>query len=314
MSRKKDATDRLIDRVLKYYRLLPVYQQQKKGRFSILKKDITPQTPIRITSMRQQLYEGLKATNLRLNIPITVWNLHDDEFGTWMSTQFQELAQMDEVARKAKGKFLIGGLGLGVIAQLLTYQSKVESITVIERENDLIDLIGTFIDYRINIINEDLFEYLKFIKSGQYDGAFFDIWQRTGEWTWQTQVVPLRRLAHNKIKKIWCWQEKEMTGQMREMLFRVADMNAEKMWKLGASTQHYWVFRKGIQNEFKTERITKNMDIVEVYKIMEENSQNELLCAFVNLFLNKVATPAWEKRFGKYWDESQALFNRIAEV
>jgi hypothetical protein len=315
-----DKVDKLIDRVLRYKLSLPKYQECRNGRFSIVSTKIEPQQPITVVSWRQAIFEmGMgkaRAVTLKLDIPDITYHLKDDEYGTWMSNSFQELSQADVSIRAAKGKVLIGGLGLGVIAQLIAEKSNVSEITVVEKEKDLIDLIKPFLNPRINIIHADLFDYVKEIKRQQYNFAFLDIWQSTGEWSWQTMVVPLRRAIGTKITKVLCWQEETMTGQVASMLWRMADLDVKPGY---VSTQHYWVFREGVKYLRPVARIkpydvtTSQEEFTKVLEIEEENKKDPMIQVMATLYLNHVGQPLWEKKFGKLWDETLPWFKKEYE-
>lgn len=62
----------------------------------------------------------------------------------WMSDSGEERCMMFAAAKLAKGHVLIGGLGLGVYPQfVLALQRPVTSLTILERDPEIIDLITT---------------------------------------------------------------------------------------------------------------------------------------------------------------------------
>lgn len=95
-----------------------------------------------------------------------------------MSNTPAEIADHREFFFQAKGNILINGLGLGVcIFYLLQNKSEeITSITVIEKEPDVINLISPYIkDDRVDIICADAFEYQP-PKGKRYDCVWHDIW------------------------------------------------------------------------------------------------------------------------------------------
>jgi len=289
------------------FRDLPSYKVLRRGRFRIEHKKLSAGSKIPVVSFRQALFEGKwRPQSVSFEKDIVVSQLHDKENGMWMSTSLQELAQMEPFLRRAKGTVLVGGLGLGCIAHLLVRKPEVYRVIVVEREKDLIKLVQPQIDSRVEVILGDLFNEVKQVRPGEFDAAFIDIWQTTGEWSWQTQVVPLRRLLHDKVlfKNQMYWQEDEMQSQVELMLYRAADIHAE-IYEDSPSFQHYWVFRKAVEHLYCTEpRISKDTPIEKVFAIEAENRQNPKLQFLVKAYLKGVGTKAWERRFGKFWDKS----------
>lgn len=77
-----------------------------------------------------------------------------------MSNTPDEIRDFQSFVRKAKGKILINGLGLGVLLKALLEKEDVTQITVIEKSEDVIKLVsGSITDKRVSIINADAFEY-----------------------------------------------------------------------------------------------------------------------------------------------------------
>lgn len=78
---------------------------------------------------------------------------------------------------KKGGHILINGLGLGVALIAILESDKVESITVIEKSKDVIDLVGPSFstDKRVNIIHADAFDW-KPPKGASYNAVWHDIW------------------------------------------------------------------------------------------------------------------------------------------
>lgn len=73
----------------------------------------------------------------------------------------------------ATGNVLVGGLGLGYFVRMIEGKDDVNSITVVEKNADVIELITKQIKFsdKVKIVNEDIFEH-----KGEYDFAYIDIW------------------------------------------------------------------------------------------------------------------------------------------
>ncbi len=106
----------------------------------------------------------------------------------WMSITPHEINTMREPIRKACGKVVTYGLGLGYFAYMCSLKKSVSRIDVIEKDNKVIRLFREIIlphfEYRekINIIPFDAFKYAeKKAPQEKYDYSFFDIYHSTEE-------------------------------------------------------------------------------------------------------------------------------------
>ena len=101
---------------------------------------------------------------------------------TWMSVSPNEVFTMERSIRQAKGKVLTLGCGMGYFTYMVSLKDEVESVTIVELEQSVIDLFETFIlpqfenKDKIIIVKGDAIEYLSNLEDGQYDYCFADIW------------------------------------------------------------------------------------------------------------------------------------------
>lgn len=99
----------------------------------------------------------------------------------WMSVIPNEIVTMKRGIGEASGRVLTYGLGLGYYAFHAAAKDTVTSVTVVERDGDVISLfrehILPFIPRcdKITVIEADAFEYAKEHMSG-YDYVYTDIW------------------------------------------------------------------------------------------------------------------------------------------
>ena len=80
-----------------------------------------------------------------------------------------------EIVYQAHGDVLIAGLGLGFILIPILAKEIVSSVTVVEKHQDVIDLIGPHLiqNQKLRLVHGDIFKY----KPNQiYDTIYFDIW------------------------------------------------------------------------------------------------------------------------------------------
>ena len=91
-----------------------------------------------------------------------------------MSDTWMERFTNQEIIEKANGDVLIAGLGIGLILTLLEEKDEVNSITVLEKNRTVIDLVAPwFNNLKINIIRADVFTWQP---TQNFDTIYFDIW------------------------------------------------------------------------------------------------------------------------------------------
>lgn len=100
----------------------------------------------------------------------------------WMSIVVSEIESMRAPIEKAKGKVITYGLGLGYYPFMASEKENVESVTIIERNPDVIAVFKKVIlphfphKEKIRIIQADAFQYIEQQKDGEYDIAFANFW------------------------------------------------------------------------------------------------------------------------------------------
>lgn len=93
-----------------------------------------------------------------------------------MSDAPQESVTNYEFVRRAHGNILIAGLGIGMILKPILESNTTKSVTVIEKFQDVIDLVHPHIEHpKLQVIHADIFKWLPFDKT-KYDIIYFDIW------------------------------------------------------------------------------------------------------------------------------------------
>lgn len=187
----------------------------KSGKWEIKHKVIEAGSEIPIVSMRDALFSGKKAVTAKLADDIIIHQLYEDG-GLWMTDTPQEQESHKHIVEQCRGDVLIGGLGLGYIASMLDKKKDVNSITVVEIDKDVINLVWKHLHLKkAKIVHADLFKYLKMGKD-KFDWAYYDIWTPTGEDILYTHIRPLKTLSKGKIPfdHILCWEEATMLGQI----------------------------------------------------------------------------------------------------
>jgi hypothetical protein len=100
--------------------------------------------------------------------------------GVMMSDTPMERNSNADFVRNANGNVIIFGLGLGMIVLPLLSDDTVTSITVVEIDKPLIDLVTPFlkpfdIKNKLSIVQGDAFDYTP-EKTAKFDTIYFDIW------------------------------------------------------------------------------------------------------------------------------------------
>ena len=130
---------------------------------------------------------------------------------TVMSDTLSEIRDHMGIINAAKGRVLIGGLGLGMVLQACLEKPGVEHVTVIEKSSDVIKLVGEHYkakyEDRLSIIQGDILEW-KPAKGQRWDAAWFDIWnEKCGDNT--DQMSTLNRRYGRRTDWKGCWGEYE---------------------------------------------------------------------------------------------------------
>jgi spermidine synthase len=82
-----------------------------------------------------------------------------------------------EIIEKARGRVLIAGLGIGMILRAIVKKSEVTHITVLEKYQDVVDLVlPQFTDARLEVIVDDVFQWEPPTDTPKYNTIYFDIW------------------------------------------------------------------------------------------------------------------------------------------
>jgi hypothetical protein len=107
-----------------------------------------------------------------------------EEKGTaWMSITPHEINTMAEPIRRARGKVLAFGLGLGYFPFMCSLKDEVTEIVVVEKNEKLISLFSESLlplfphKEKITIVKADAFDYAKTtMATNHFDQAFVDLW------------------------------------------------------------------------------------------------------------------------------------------
>lgn len=174
-----------------------------------------------LVSMREAFMTGRRMCRVRVDQPLRVHLLVDEDNGVWMTDKPQELRQMWEFVEDAdpRGRVFVGGLGLGLVATMLSRRGHL--VTVAERSANVIKLMGPHSAREsYKVVRASVEVYIAQRKTWPFETTYFDTWQATSEGTWWEDVLPLRRQLANKFGKlrVFCWAEDQMLGQVRRVI------------------------------------------------------------------------------------------------
>lgn len=117
---------------------------------------------------------------------------------TWMVDDPPHYWSMQDYAAGSMGRVLVAGLGLGLVLWGLSDNVDVDSVTVVETNKDVINLVGPLLpkmeDIKFRIINKDFYEFIN-ETSEQFDRIIIDLWttsciEETRK-VYREEVVPL---------------------------------------------------------------------------------------------------------------------------
>lgn len=144
----------------------------------------------------------------------------------WMMSVPSEALTNDPYAKKAHGKVITFGLGIGYFTYMALLNKKVESITVIEKSKEVIQLFHQIKNQfpqndKITILQKDAFDCFnkEFLKD--YDYIYVDIWQSSKDG--REIIEKLLELYNPSLLSLDFWIEKSCTNVIRTLIYMVYD-------------------------------------------------------------------------------------------
>lgn len=133
----------------------------------------------------------------------------------WVSVCPSEINSMSEQIERAKGRVLVLGLGLGYYPYMISFKKSVESITIIELSDNVINIFNSALlpsfphKDKITVIHDDAIEYLKTVGIDSFDFCFADIWEGVADGAGFYKQIKSseRRLVNTEFTY---WIEKEI--------------------------------------------------------------------------------------------------------
>ncbi len=143
----------------------------------------------------------------------------------WMTLTPVDLDTCDTAIMRAHGKVITFGLGLGYYAYMCARKPDVESITVIEKSEEVIKLFKKHIlpyfenPEKLKIINEDAIVYARELMPNEnYDYAFVDVWRDASDGApIYKEMKPLEKYCPET--KFDYWIESFLVSRLRAIKF-----------------------------------------------------------------------------------------------
>lgn len=194
------------------------------GQYSI-RRDIKKRgEEMTIVSDRNWLLMGYAPLKLKLPWKRIVTCLVKDGQGLLMSDSPQEMFLQYDAFKAARGKVLVGGLGLGMYATMIANKPEVESVTVVEISKDVVRLCRPT-HPKIRVVRGDFWKYIKKQPLDGFDFVYVDIYYSTGCHEYKLTVLPMKKIFSERIPNtpVMFWAEREMATQFeREEALRTA--------------------------------------------------------------------------------------------
>lgn len=137
-------------------------------------------------------------------VPGTYHALITPEGETMMSTTQMEYRTNKDFVEGAGGDVLVMGLGLGMLIQPLLANPRVKTLTIVEKEPSVIQLVAPHYQHhgdRLTIIQGDAFTYEP---SKGYDWVYHDIWPRMNGNEEEMETLELRYAPWATNQGFWC--------------------------------------------------------------------------------------------------------------
>ena len=141
----------------------------------------------------------------------------------WMSLNPNEIETMEPFINKGFGNVLVLGLGMGYVPFMLSLKSEVKSITIVEKDPEVIVIFNKLIypsfphKEKIKIIQGDAIEYTKKQKEAGYDYIFADLWHDPEDGL--ELFVKLKKIND----KIDCWLNVSMYALLKRCMITLLE-------------------------------------------------------------------------------------------
>lgn len=161
----------------------------------------------------------------------------------WMMAAPSESVTNDPCAKKAHGKVLTFGLGIGYFIYQAILNEKVDEITVIEKSKEVINIFKKIEKYfpkriPINIIEGDAFDYFNQDYLSDYDYIYVDIYQNNKDGL--PIIDKLLEQCLPPMDRCDFWIEASLTNTIRTLIYLIyKEIVIGKKASIGKDYQRY---------------------------------------------------------------------------
>jgi hypothetical protein len=140
----------------------------------------------------------------------------------WMTITPNEIETMKEPVDRAFGNVLTFGLGLGYYAYMVSEKDNVDSVTIVDLNENVINLFKKYVlpqfknAHKIKIIKADAFDYAqKHMANGNFDFVFTDLWHDVSDG--KDMYLKMKKYERLSPKTIFTyWIEKSIMCYIKE--------------------------------------------------------------------------------------------------
>jgi len=192
---------------------LPFLREGVVGDYSIKVEIIPAGEKVTVVSQRNWLMMGYVPFKVIFDKPRLVFKLFRKGHGLLMSDSPQEMFLQYDAYMNAKGRVLVGGLGLGLFAAMAAKKESVTEVVVIEIDEDVMKLCQPK-DRKIKVVQGDIWDFIR-NTSEKFDYAYIDIHYHTGCMEYIRTVLPMRKILSERFPNMPAdfWGEEEMKAQ-----------------------------------------------------------------------------------------------------
>lgn len=141
--------------------------------------------------------------NAPVNIPVLLTGNGHDDTGVWMSLSPSEVVTQRAGVKRARGRVLMGGLGMGWLARRVLEREQVNHVTIYDTNEDVLDFFGKPLKEEFNgkvtLKLGDVYD----ATPKKYDRILLDIWKGYGDAEFDQRLRELRTKVPSKA--LWMW-------------------------------------------------------------------------------------------------------------
>ena len=187
----------------------------------------------------------------------------------WMTLTPVDIDTSDYAIKRARGRVVTFGLGLGYFAFMAAEKDSVSEVTVVEKSAEVIEAFRTAIlprfphKEKIRIVNADAFDYAEHtMPKEHFDLCFVDTWRDAGDGLpMYLKMKPLEKLSPET--EYLYWIESFLLSRLRSALF-------EQIWEKENAAAH------GVQGTVTFEEIEERLSDRGLRRLAEEGKADIL--------------------------------------